>query len=556
MGDVYKTADGTWVHKNLSLSDSTKVALTTLKNNPPAYGHARVLKVYFQKSGKYAIETSDAGPNTMADFPGIAEALNDERNLKSLLLTLFSMSQYVNHYGVWQGDFKPRNIGVQKRRGDGTLRFTLFDYDKAAMLGDKAAIGGEIVRQSGLFDKREYEPGYTSYKLSGEALVKELEKTLKIPGLADRADALWDEIIDMARRTGRMEGPYDRTYIEEPEPALEMRVGTHARRLPHQKWLEDDEWLQQYFDAADENARKRNRPVHGRPMYELARFGRNRYKDKAGYNPSKLREKFERRQTLPKQWRCITKRDGTVVRFQAHVKKSNCPDPPPPSSSSSSTIVHNPPPPKPAKTPKARSGVLVSGGRRRKITIKAPRAEREKNANVEVRPSNIPGAGDGLFAKAPFKEDDVVATYGGVLMLNSTAQAKPSETRWSYIYEVPTLHGEDGDYIKLDPIMALDGFSGGNYGHMAHKANDPHGGYGDNAYKGREMVPDNESLANVEMQWSYDDQYHVVAYLVALRDIKAGEEIYLQYGRDYWKSDGGGKGTSSGGGGASKDAPA
>lgn len=115
---------------------------------------------------------------------------------------------------------------------------------------------------------------------------------------------------------------------------------------------------------------------------------------------------------------------------------------------------------------------------------------------VEVRPSNVPSAGMGLFAKIDIAKNHYICSYDGVVI--KTADAQLDEYKSEYVWEYD-------DYFSID---------------SRHE----------DSCKGR--------YANdIVGEWNADIYpYRVVVrgYLMATEDIKAGDEISISYGSGYW----------------------
>ena len=121
---------------------------------------------------------------------------------------------------------------------------------------------------------------------------------------------------------------------------------------------------------------------------------------------------------------------------------------------------------------------------------------------VEVRPSLIPGGGDGLFATRDFASGEVLGEYyGRVLSLLQAHQL------------------EDRDYLM--------------------------GGFGLNAHldaKFSVTAPGryvNDHFDQSRLNARFDkDKKRRRATVVAIRRIRRGEEVYVSYGETYWRARG------------------
>eukprot|EP01066_Platyproteum_vivax_P014955 Platyproteum_vivax@DN6667_c0_g1_i4.p1 len=123
---------------------------------------------------------------------------------------------------------------------------------------------------------------------------------------------------------------------------------------------------------------------------------------------------------------------------------------------------------------------------------------------IEVKLSNLPGAGEGLFATRRFKDNELITVYEGFLILRSMKDALREEVHQSHALTVRT------------GVNMVDGHAHPPFGsHAGSCCND--GGWAD--------------LNNVEMVFPPNLQKGV---LKALRAIEAGEEIFYGYDEGYW----------------------
>jgi SET domain-containing protein len=118
---------------------------------------------------------------------------------------------------------------------------------------------------------------------------------------------------------------------------------------------------------------------------------------------------------------------------------------------------------------------------------------------LDVAPSRIPKAGLGLFAVRAFKKGQNIVEYCGEKMSTADYDAKyASDAMGAYGIEL------DGDYV-LDASATSSG--------VARYACDYHGS--------NKRGPNAQYESDGERVW-----------IVALRDIKPGDEIYTDYGDD------------------------
>lgn len=117
---------------------------------------------------------------------------------------------------------------------------------------------------------------------------------------------------------------------------------------------------------------------------------------------------------------------------------------------------------------------------------------------VEVRPSRISGAGDGLFATESHAEGSIVCEYTGIIWPNAVAWQRRDK---NYLMKL-------GDNKYVDALYSREV--------LARYINDCRGRLGGyNVWFDKRPAEDR-------------------ALVVALRDIRAGEELFVDYGRFYW----------------------
>ena len=128
--------------------------------------------------------------------------------------------------------------------------------------------------------------------------------------------------------------------------------------------------------------------------------------------------------------------------------------------------------------------------------------ESKKDEHLYVDKSQIEGAGKGLYTIVDIDKDEVICIYTGKSLTNKEAEELVKK-------------GKDLYFIKM-----LDGtiFDSGNARCFAKYANDAEG-FGKTKFK-------NNSKITLD-----DDEKPCI---MATRNIKAGEEIFVGYGKKYW----------------------
>ena len=132
--------------------------------------------------------------------------------------------------------------------------------------------------------------------------------------------------------------------------------------------------------------------------------------------------------------------------------------------------------------------------------LRRRRVGRRWTHGVEVRPSLITGAGDGLFAARDFAKGEALGDYYGRVL--SLLQAYQLEDR-------DYLMGGFGINAHVDAKFALDS--------PARYVNDNF----------------DPSMLNAHFE---KDKERRRARLIASRCIRAGEEVYASYGESYWRA--------------------
>lgn len=125
-----------------------------------------------------------------------------------------------------------------------------------------------------------------------------------------------------------------------------------------------------------------------------------------------------------------------------------------------------------------------------------------ENKTVRVKKSTLPGAGQGLFAKITFRKGDRITEYKGRREL------------WK---EIKHTDGYNGYLLRLSRTVAINALP--NKKTFGRYANDA-AGFGKRA-----------GAKNNAEYLIYGDR----CYIEATRTIQKGEEIFVGYGREFWK---------------------
>ena len=138
---------------------------------------------------------------------------------------------------------------------------------------------------------------------------------------------------------------------------------------------------------------------------------------------------------------------------------------------------------------------------------------------MEVRPSTIRNAGHGLFAARPFKKNDFITMYAGVLVSGEEIARIEEQAERSGTFADTHSHTKSVNFgsaiLGLKTIPAPTGKGGGSY------AND--GGQERN----------NCVYTRIGLQTGTD-----IIVLKATQDIAVDSEVFVSYGATYWASRG------------------
>ncbi|MSP40109.1 MAG: SET domain-containing protein [Deltaproteobacteria bacterium] len=133
--------------------------------------------------------------------------------------------------------------------------------------------------------------------------------------------------------------------------------------------------------------------------------------------------------------------------------------------------------------------------------------DKKYDALTVVKPSLIPGAGDGLFAAVKIKKDAVIGEYGGRLF---TDQEYPKDN--GYVAEIPECA-----WKEAHPYRFIDGK---DLGSKVSKIN---------------FAPSKINRIETHFQNAAIKQVCQRPYVlfIAIKDIEAGAEIWTSYGPNY-----------------------
>lgn len=131
------------------------------------------------------------------------------------------------------------------------------------------------------------------------------------------------------------------------------------------------------------------------------------------------------------------------------------------------------------------------------------RIDARESDYLYIAGSQIPGAGDGLFTAIPIWKYEIISVFKGEMLSQDEADKRAKAGNNKYFMNMPDGTIMDSMHVKC----------------FAKYANDAEGlvksGSGPNSV----ITPDDNNRV----------------CLVAIRDIRAGEEIFCSYGKRYWR---------------------
>ena len=127
---------------------------------------------------------------------------------------------------------------------------------------------------------------------------------------------------------------------------------------------------------------------------------------------------------------------------------------------------------------------------------------RARELGIVVKPSEIKGAGLGLYTTLPRKTNERIAKYGGVI-----TDAQHVDESSNYVLQLAANKLIDAKDALHSDYARFSNDAAANYGNTGRKNN------------AKLSFPNATNTASVK----------------ASRPIKAKSEVYTSYGRDYWK---------------------
>jgi hypothetical protein len=163
----------------------------------------------------------------------------------------------------------------------------------------------------------------------------------------------------------------------------------------------------------------------------------------------------------------------------------------------------------PVQTARAQAPVAVAASPPLR-TLRARKPPRGPHPEmVEIRPSRIPGAGDGLFALVEIRDETYLGFYRGEKLTPEASERLEGTKAGAYLFGIPECAGDE----VHDSIA-------GDMNDFVSKVN----------FAPRRINGQPTHLQNVEFREECTEPY---IRLYSIRDIAAGEELYADYGPDY-----------------------
>ena len=141
------------------------------------------------------------------------------------------------------------------------------------------------------------------------------------------------------------------------------------------------------------------------------------------------------------------------------------------------------------------------------------------NNNLEIKQSKIKNTGNGVFTKVDIQKGQIVTIYSPSYIIVDKKVYTPDNEIITDIAIIKDLHSKYKDYdIRYynTTIMAIPHFRSPKY--LGHLIND----------KGYKLGKIYKSQLN-NCQF-----YNNGLEIISTRDIKAGDELYVTYGKKYW----------------------
>ena len=155
-----------------------------------------------------------------------------------------------------------------------------------------------------------------------------------------------------------------------------------------------------------------------------------------------------------------------------------------------------------------------------------------KTNNFDIRKSTIAGAGNGLFTNIDIKKNDIVCYYPPVIIWDHTTQNIIHNFDNFDINNLNNFY--TSDYVYTSHKISIIGFKDtiiNNDMYLGHIAND-------NNYNPKKIYSNNKNncvFKKTPFELTTDSfKDNKSLALIATRDIKIDDEIFVTYGKEYW----------------------
>jgi SET domain-containing protein len=136
--------------------------------------------------------------------------------------------------------------------------------------------------------------------------------------------------------------------------------------------------------------------------------------------------------------------------------------------------------------------------------VALPAGQTPYEKDLEIRTSRIPHAGNGVFAKVGISKGDYLGAYAGELITEEEFRRRSAANHWQYMMGLL-----DCAKPHTDGLVTIDGIHG-------------------NVFTRMNYAP--PEFQNVKFEKICEAPF---VRIVALRDIAAGEELWVDYGPRY-----------------------
>ena len=136
-------------------------------------------------------------------------------------------------------------------------------------------------------------------------------------------------------------------------------------------------------------------------------------------------------------------------------------------------------------------------------TVSYHKIEADESDYLYTNTSKLPNAGTGLFTAIPIYKDEMIAVYKGESLDADEAARRVNSAEDLYFINMPNGSILDSMHVNC----------------FAKYANDA------------AAVSDSGYFNNAKIAFDDEDQVGIIA----IRNIKVGEEIYCSYGKQYWR---------------------